>query len=73
MPTIKVNSRSNTQSVVLTTGDETATRTVAAMCKWLAEHDKCAAAKDAAINLEAVLKHYEKPAKAPKAPAAAAK
>ncbi len=72
MPSVKPNIKAGTQKVVLTTGDETAFKTVAATCKWLAEHDKCAAAKDAAINLEAVLKHYEKPAKAPKDATAAA-
>lgn len=73
MPTIKTNVKANTQAVTLTTGDETATRTVVALCKWLAEHDKCAAAKDAAINLDAVLKHYERPAKAKKPETPAAK
>lgn len=73
MPTIKTNVKAGTQTVSLTTGDLTALKTVAAICKWLDQHDKCAAAKDAAINLDAVLKHYEKPAKAPKEPIAAVK
>ncbi len=68
MPTIKTNVKAGTQKVTLTGGDQTALKTVTALCKWLAEHDKCAAAKDAAINLEAVLKHYEPPAQPAKAP-----
>ena len=72
MPTIKTNVKQNTQTVTLTTGDTSAVKAVTALCKWLAEHDKNAAAKDAVVNLEAVLKNYEKPPK-PVREAAAAK
>lgn len=66
MPTIKPDIKNNTQKVELTPGDRKAFETIAATFDWLSQHDKNAAAKDGAINIRAVLKHYEKPAKAPK-------
>lgn len=72
MPTIKPNPKDPTKRAELTSADIKAYTVVAASLDFLFEFDKCAAAKDGAINIRAVLKHYEKPSKTPKTPEAPA-
>lgn len=52
----------------LTVSEVSVLRVALSALQYLAEREKCAASKDAVINLTAVLAKWEKPKKAAKAP-----